>query len=308
MTADPSGQTESQIRIVLRVFDQAAKSSAEYKMYFTVVPEGYGDAEPTVQIDFGLNGTQLDSDTITLSGTILDGAEQGDVYVEAALDEETFDQTAVAKYTLQLEQKWAKSEALGNDDDFSLTLSLDHLYTNETVFNKRVYLKIYEGDDKRWPIIYWIEIDLSECRGLVVPVAVVDAEPDADWIWNDETGECEWSGEYIDSDGDGVPDKEPASDDAKGEEDNLMLYLGGGIGLALLVILSLFFVLKGGKEGDIIDSEMGGDFSATAAGYAGVAQMDPMEQYVQQLIAQGYPEETARAYAQQYAGHFQQQQ
>ena len=57
--------------------------------------------------------------------------------------------------------------------------------------------------------------DLSECRGLVVPVAVVDAEPDADWIWNDETGECEWSGEYIDSDGDGVPDKEPASDDAR---------------------------------------------------------------------------------------------
>ena len=85
--------------VSLRVFDQAAKSSAEYKMYFTVVPEGYGDAEPTVQIDFGLNGTQLDSDTITLSGTILDGAEQGDVYVEAALDEETFDQTAVAKYT-----------------------------------------------------------------------------------------------------------------------------------------------------------------------------------------------------------------
>ena len=76
----------------------------------------------------------------------------------------------------------------------------------------------------------------------------------------------------------------------------------------VLVILSLFFVLRGGKEGYIIDSEMGGDFSAAAAGYAGVAQMDPMEQYVQQLIAQGYPEETARAYAQQYAGHFQQQQ
>ena len=88
----------------------------------------------------------------------------------------------------------------------------------------------------------------------------------------------------------------------------MILYIGGGLGLAFIVILSLFFVLKGGKEDDIIDSQMSGDFSATAAGYAGVAQMDPMEQYVQQLIAQGYPEETARAYAQQYAGHFQQQQ
>jgi len=32
-----------------------------------------------------------------------------------------------------------------------------------------------------------------------------------------------------------------------------------------------------------------------------------MEAYVQQLIAQGYPEETARQYAEQYASHFQQQ-
>ena len=140
------------------------------------------------------------------------------------------------------------------------------------------------------------------------PVAVVDAEPDAYWIWNSETSECEWSGKYTDSDGDGIPDKAPVSDDAAAEDDNLMLYLGGGIGIAVLVLLSLFFVLRGGKEGDIIDSSMGDDFGATAAGYAGVAQMDPMEQYVQQLIAQGYPEETARAYAQQYAGHFQQQQ
>ena len=45
-----------------------------------------------------------------------------------------------------------------------------------------------------------------------------------------------------------------------------------------------------------------------ADAYGAVAQMDPMEQYVQQLIAQGYPEETARAYAQQYAAHFQGQQ
>ncbi len=89
-----------------------------------------------------------------------------------------------------------------------------------------------------------------------------------------------------------------------------MLYLGGGIGLLLIVLLSLFFVMRGGTEDEAmgLDTQMGGDFTATAAGYAGVAQMDPMEQYVQQLIAQGYPEETARTYAQQYAGHSQQQQ
>ena len=277
-------------------------------MYFSVVPEGFGDAEPTVQLDLSLDGTQVVTDTITLSGTILDGAEQGDVYVEAALEESTFDQTAVAKYTLQLEGKWAKSEALGDDDDFSLTLTIGDLYNNVTQFDRKIYLKIYEGDDKRWPIIYDITITLPACQGLTPPVEVLDAEPDAYWIWNAETSECEWSGEYTDSDGDGIPDKAPESDEVAAEDDNLMLYLGGGIGIAVLVLLSLFFVLRGGKEGDIIDSSMGDDFGATAAGYAGVAQMDPMEQYVQQLIAQGYPEETARAYAQQYAGHFQQQQ
>ena len=42
------------------------------------------------------------------------------------------------------------------------------------------------------------------------------------------------------------------------------------------------------------------NLSAAAAGYG--QEMDMTEQYVQQLIAQGYPEETARAYAAQYVG------
>ena len=306
VTVDPSGQTESLIRIELVVYDQAGKSSDKYKMYFSVVPEGFGDAEPTVQIDLSMNGTKVVGDTITLTGNVVDGAEQGDVYVEAALLDTTFDETAVAKYTLQLEGKWAKSPALGDGDGFELTLNIEELFDNITK-QERVYLKVYEGDDKRWPIIYYIEITLPECQGLTVPVEVLDAEPDAYWIWENE--ECVWSGDYTDSDGDGAPDKAPVTEGTESEEDNLMLYLGGGIGLLMIVILSLFFVLRGNDEEDVMgDSQMSGDFSATAAGYGGVAQMDPMEQYVQQLIAQGYPEETARTYAQQYAGHFQQQQ
>jgi hypothetical protein len=37
-------------------------------------------------------------------------------------------------------------------------------------------------------------------------------------------------------------------------------------------------------------------------GAFGADALDPTEQYVQQLIAQGYPEETARAFAAQYVG------
>ena len=308
VTVDPSGQTESLIRIELVVYDQAGKSSDKYKMYFSVVPEGFGDEEPTVLINsLSLNGTRVESDTITLIGNIIDGAEQSDVYVEVALDESTFAETAVAKYTLQQQQKWAKSAALGNDDSFELTLAIDDLFDNKTK-SLRVYIMVYEGDDKRWPIVYWIEITLPECQGVQVPTEVLDAEPDAYWIWEDN--ECVWSGTTeitVDENGTVVVE-ETEEDDTKSKEDdsNLALYLGGGIGLLLIVILSLFFVLR--SEGDDVgeDSYMGGDFDATSEGYAGVAEMDPMEQYVQQLIAQGYPEETARAYAQQYAGHFQQ--
>ena len=305
VTVDPSGQTESLIRIELVVFDQAGKSSDKYKMYFSVVPEGFGDAEPTVQINLQLNGSRVDTDTITLTGNVVDGAEQGDVYVEAALLDTTFDETAVAKYTLSLEGKWAKSDPLGDGDGFELTLNIEDLFDNETK-TKRVFMKVYEGDDKRWPIIYWIEITLPSCKGLTVPVEVLDAEPDAYFIWNEDTKSCEWSGEYTDSDGDGVPDKAPVKEEAASDSDNTIVFVAGGIGLLVIVLVSLFFVLSGGKDKEYDD--VSADFGATAAGYGGVAQMDPMEQYVQQLIAQGYPEETARAYAAQYAGHFQQQQ
>ena len=106
---------------------------------------------------------------------------------------------------------------------------------------------------------------------------------------------------------DGIPDKAPVDNSAEsGGDDNLILYLGGGGALLLIVVLTLFFVLKGGDEDEMMQGDTG--WAGGADAYGAVAQMDPMEQYVQQLIAQGYPEETARAYAQQYAAHFQGQQ
>ena len=176
----------------------------------------------------------------------------------------------------------------------------------------RIYVKVYEGDDKRWPIIYWIEITLPECQGLQIANEVLDAEPDAYWIWDDKgddnpaNDECVWSGSNLVVNNEtgeaelAEPEEETKSKD---DDSNLVLYLGGGIGLLVIVLLSLFFVLRGEGDDVSVEVHMGGEFDD---GYAGVAEMDPMEQYVQQLIAQGYPEETARAYAQQYAGHFQQ--
>ena len=274
-------------------------------MYFSVVPEGFGDEEPVVQIDLSQNGTQVDSNTITITGNVVDGAEQGDVVVEIALEESSFYESAVKKYELDLALLWNKSADLGNGDGFELTLDISDKYTNVTD-NVTVYIMVYEGDDKRWQTIQFIKFRALACQGELPPIEVVDAEPDAYWIWED--GECVWSGEWTWKDADGneiTPQGPKEADDSAESSGNTIMFIGIGVGVLLIVILSLFFVLRGG--GEEVEITVGGDFNAAAAGYAGVAEMDPMEQYVQQLIAQGYPEETARAYAQQYAGHFQQQ-
>ena len=211
VTADPNSAYESLIRIELTVFDKAGYMSDRYKMYFSVVPEGFGDTEPIVQVDLSMNGTQVNSDAITISGTIQDGSEQGDVYVEVALDEAAFNAPAITKYTLMLEEKWDKSEPLSNLDSFELNLNIEDLYDNTTK-NQYVFIMIYEGDDRRWQTTHWIQIILPHCQGLQLPVEIIEAEPSAYWIWNSDTNSCEWSGEYIDTDGDRIPDSLPDSD------------------------------------------------------------------------------------------------
>jgi hypothetical protein len=61
----------------------------------------------------------------------------------------------------------------------------------------------------------------------------------------------------------------------------------------LIIIGTLMFMRRGGDKEDAFGG-MDGAFGTDA--------LDPTEQYVQQLIAQGYPEETARAFAAQYVG------
>ena len=214
VTVDSTGTTENQIRIELIVYDSAGKFSEKHRMYFVVVPEGFGDAEPTVQIDEGLNGTQVTSDTITLSGTVLDGAEQDDVYVEVALDETAFNQSVVSKFNLLTEGKWAKSDAMGNGDVFQLILNIGALFDNTTK-TQRVFVKHWEGDasNERWVTYKWIDIVLPVCQGVEVPADVLEAEPAAYWIWKTDTSVCEWSGDSIDTDGDGIPDSPPDTDE-----------------------------------------------------------------------------------------------
>ena len=306
-TVNSAGTIEQEIRVDLVVHDKAGYTSTAYRMFFVVVNEGFGDEEPIFQyiLKDGDDKTisekgLVDTDSITISGTVIGGAEAGDVIVEIALSESNFTLNRLDKDDLRLLGKWDKSDSLGDGDTFELTLDISSLYTNEA-HPLVIYILTYEGDDKRWRTITEYEINLPICQG-VIPPALAEAaggnwvldsdgkctwesETDNGWTYNQETGEFD----------------EPILDNVAGAAGagNMLLYLGGGGAILMIIILTLFFVLKGGDDDD--EKIHMGNFDGA------VQQMDPMEQYVQQLIAQGYPEETARAYAQQYTGHFQQQ-
>jgi hypothetical protein len=294
ITVDDSGTSSTEIRIELVVFDGAEKFSEKHRMYFVVVPEGYGDQEPVVQLDTSLNASRVDTDTITISGSVLSGAEDGqnDVYIEAAFMEASFDASAIEKYNMKTDMTWAKVEqGLGDSDTFSLTLSLDGMYTNKSE-SQRVFIKIYEGEEpnERWTTIKWIEIQLPACQGL-------EADPEAEAAGGefilDVDGQCQWSGAWAFENGVWTePQSNTDSDGVSSGLDPTMIGIVGAL-VFLIVLLTLFFIRKGGDGDDVKD------FASVAGGFGGV--VDQTEQYVQQLIAQGYPEDTARAYAQQYA-------
>ena len=191
ITVSEDGTLQNQIRIELRVYDSEGNVSEKFRIYFVVVPENFGDEEPAIQFDaFEDNGTSLSSDTYTVSGHVLSGSEDDDVYVEVAFHEENFSASAVEKYNMHLDGVWGKSDALGNGDAFELELSLTDLYSNqsETI---RIYFKSYEGEDESWVTIQWVEFNLEACQGLVAPEQAVEAGGE---FVLDENNQCQWDG------------------------------------------------------------------------------------------------------------------
>ena len=59
-----------------------------------------------------------------------------------------------------------------------------------------------------------------------------------------------------------------------------------------------YIIPLGGKDAD----------NDTVEQFGGVEQMDPVEAYVQQMVASGYDEQTARQYAEQYYASYYAQQ
>jgi len=75
-----------------------------------------------------------------------------------------------------------------------------------------------------------------------------------------------------------------------------------GIGAAILLILVVVVTLVvRGRSRDTVESD-------TVEQFGGVETMDPVEAYVQQMVASGYDEQQARAYAEQYYASYYEQQ
>jgi hypothetical protein len=295
VTVDSTGTTENQIRIELVVYDSAGKFSEKHRMYFVIVPDGFGDEEPDVQWDnANLDGTQFDDDNITLTGKVLSGSENGEVYVEVAFYQENLSASAANKYQLSLDNLWAKSGNLSDGDTFELTLDMRSFYTTVPE-EQTVFLKYYEGTypNERWVTFKSITLKLPACQGLEADQGAIDAGGE---FVLDANGDCQWIGDwsYDPTTGEWT-DNTQSNDDEDGVSGGLdsMTLIIGGVILLLIVVGSLMFMRRSDDKDDAFGG-MEGAFGADA--------LDPTEQYVQQLIAQGYPEETARAFAAQYVG------
>ena len=254
LTSSPDGNLENEIRVELIVYDKAGKQSEKARMYFIVVGEDFGDDEPVVDFSKPRPEDSQSENLVTISGSLLSGAENSDVVIEVALTEAVLDYTTTQKITQKSIGKYNKTENLADGQPFTLTLDISDLY-QETGVAATIYVLITEGDGSRYTISQTLAINL---------LPIVPDEPD------------------------------------EKEEGMSMLLMGGLAAFILILVVVVTVVMRGrGKEdpGDDVVEQFGG-----------VEEMDPVEAYVQQMVASGYDEQTARQYAQQYYAQYYEQQ
>jgi len=87
----------------------------------------------------------------------------------------------------------------------------------------------------------------------------------------------------------------------KDQGEGMSMLLIGGIGVVILLLVVVVTVVMRGRGKE----DSGED---TVEQFGGVEEMDPVEAYVQQMVASGYDEQTARQYAQQYYAQYYEQQ
>ena len=314
LTFNPNTEAPIQpIKVKLTVYDKSGKWDDDMEFCFDVKPQGFGDEPPVIDFTNWGDRVGYTDSYFNLSGFIQSGSEEKDTFIEITTDESLLDETdffvrETAKGSGQLA---VLTSGIGDGDSFELSLNIDSFHSNVSR-DVTVYILVYEFDpqqdtEKRWVIeqrlnpldpdyveLYnpeSITLTLPICRGVTVPAEVELNDPLGRWIF--VSGQCQWEGDYSLVDGEWVAPTIDDDGDGAQSSSNIMFIGIGALAIVIIVILTLLFLRKSGSEG------MDGDYKDF--NLAGAFQQDPVEQYVQQLIAQGYPEDTARSYAQQYA-------
>ena len=315
LTFNPQTEAPIQpIKVKLTVYDKSGKWDDDMEFCFDVKPQGFGDEPP--QIDYTNWGDRVGytDSFFNLSGFVVSGSDEKDTFVEITTNESLFDEPdAVTRERAKGSGELAvtPTNGIGTGDSFELSLNIDSFHSNVSK-DVEIYIRVYEFDpakdtEKRWVVeqqlspldpnyvqLYSpnsITLTLPICRGVDVPAEVELNDPTGRWVF--VSGECQWEGDYSLVDGEWIAPNVDDGGDGAQSSTNIM-YIGiGALALIIIVILTLLFLRKSGSDG------MDGDYKDF--NLAGAIQQDPVEQYVQQLIAQGYPEATARTYAQQYA-------
>ncbi len=314
LTFNPLTQQSIQpIRVTLQVIDKANKPSTPIEFCFDVKPQGFGDEPPVIQFTNWADQQGYVDSYFNLSGTVVSGSTEGDIWIKISTNESLLDEADV----LIVEQARAAGNlaivsSIGNGESFKLSLNIDRFHSNEST-DVVIYITVYEladrpGAQKRWIIEQQLEttdsnyvqiynpetitLTLPICRGVLTPDEVSLADPNGRWVFI--SGECQWEGKYSYVDGEWLAPSSDNDGDGASSSSSIM-YIGLGAAILVIVVgLTIIFLRKSGSDG--IDDDYK-DFNLAGA----FQQQDPVEQYVQQLIAQGYPEDTARAYASQYA-------
>jgi hypothetical protein len=231
-------------------------------MYFIIVGEDDGDAQPVWSFTSPRPSDSQSSDDVTIVGNIVGGAENSDVMIEVSLDPLILDYTPTQKITQKSIGKYNVSNSLGDGDGFSMSLDISELYSTSGV-SATLYFRITEADGSRYVLSEEIVINL-------LPKDECVLDPSSSGCNVSETGGLN------------------------------PIIIGIGSLIAVLAIVGVTLVARGrgGKDTD----------SDTVEQFGGVEQMDPVEAYVQQMVASGYDEQTARQYAEQYYASYYAQQ
>jgi hypothetical protein len=261
ITASPT--IEKDVRVELIVYDKAGKQTQnKYRMYFIVVGENDGDAEPVWTFTAPRQSDSQSGNEVTIVGSILGGAENSDVKIEVSLDPLVLEYTPTQKITQKTIGKYNVSEGLGDGSGFSMTLDISDLYSTSGV-QATLHFRITEGDGTRYTFNEQMPINL-------LPKDICEIDPGDSSCSSSESG--------------GISP----------------IIIGVGSLIAILAIVGVTLLLRSGRkdsDDDVVEQ------------FGGVEQMDPVEAYVQQMVASGYDEQTARQYAEQYyASYYAQQQ